>query len=58
MNADQRIKHSFRRSVFIHPNDVAEPALSKVNVIEELIQLPVASDTVVIANSYWTKKLA
>ena len=59
------IKHSSRRSVFIHPNGVAEPAealvinkLSNVHVIEELIQLPIGSDTVVIANSYWTKNLA
>ena len=33
-------------------------ALSYVHVIEELIQLPVGSDTGVIANSYWTKKPA
>ena len=32
--------------------------LSNVHVIEELIQLPIGSDTVVIANSYWTKNLA
>ena len=45
-------------SVFIHPNDMAEPAeplvintLSNVHVIEELIQLPIGSHTVVIANS-------
>ena len=31
--------------------------LSNVHVIEELIQLPVASDMVVIADSYWTKIL-
>ena len=42
---------------------MAESALdinthSNVHVIEELIQLPVDSDTVVIANSYWTKNLA
>ena len=56
MTADQRIKHSSRSSVFIHPNDMAEPAklldintLSNVHVTEELIQLPVVSDTVVNA---------
>ena len=32
--------------------------LSNVHVIEEVIQLPVGSDTVVIANYYWTKNLA
>ena len=32
--------------------------LSNVHVIEELLQLPVGTDTVVIANSYWTKNLA
>ena len=65
MTADYRIKHSSRRSVFIHRNDMAETAepqvintLSNVHVIEELIQLPVDMDTVVIANSYWTKNLA
>ena len=57
--------HSSRRCVLIDANDMAEPAeplvintLSNVHVIEELIQLPVGSDTVVIANSYWTKNLA
>ena len=39
----------------------AEPldinTLNNVHVIEELIQLPVGSDTVVISNSYWTKIL-
>ena len=56
--ADHRIKHSSRRSVFIHPNHMAEPAepldintIINVHVIEELIQLPVGSDTVVIALS-------
>ena len=61
MTTNHRIKHSSRRSVFIHSNDV-EPlvinTLSNVHVIEELIQLPVGSDTVVIANSYWTENLA
>ena len=33
-------------------------ALSNVHVIEELIQLPVCSDTVVITISYGTKNLA
>ena len=63
MIANHRMKHSSRRSVFIHPNDMAKPAkpldintLSNVHVIEKLIQLPVSSDTVVIANSYWKKK--
>ena len=44
---------------------MAEPAetldintLSNVHVIEELIQLPVGTDTVVIANSCWIKNLA
>ena len=44
---------------------MAEPAqplnintLSNVHVIEELIQLPVGSDTVVIAHFYWIKNLA
>ena len=44
---------------------MAEPAeplvintLSNVHVIEELIQLPIGSDAVVIANSYWTKIFA
>ena len=62
--ADHRIKYSFRRSVFIHPNDMVDPAeprdiniLSNVHVIEELILLPVISETVVIANCYWTKSL-
>ena len=32
--------------------------LSNVHVIAELIQFPVGSDTVDIANSYWTKNLA
>ena len=32
--------------------------LSNVHIIEELILRPVGSDTVVIANSYWTKNLA
>ena len=32
--------------------------LSNDHVIEELIQLPVGSDTVDIGNSYWTKNLA
>ena len=44
----------------LHPtNDMAEPAqpldihrLSNVHVIQEHIQLPVGSDTLVIANSY------
>ena len=36
--------------------EAAKP-LSNVHVIEELVQLPVGSDTVVIANSYWTKNL-
>ena len=66
MTAEQRIKHLSRRSVaFIHPNDMAEPAellvintLSNIHVIEELKQRPVGTDTVVIANSYWTKNLA
>ena len=60
MTADHPIKHSSRRSVFIHSNDMAEPTepldtntLSNVHIIEDLIQLPVGSDTVVIANSYW-----
>ena len=51
---DHHIKHSYRRSIFIHPNDMAEPAeplvintLSNVHVIEEFIQLPIGSDTVV-----------
>ena len=50
---------------FIHPNDINEPAepmvintLSNIHVIEELIQLPVGSETVVMANSYWTKNYA
>ena len=47
MTADQRIKHSSWRSVFIHPNDMAEPldinTLSKVHVIAELMQRPVGS---------------
>ena len=58
MAINHRIKHSSLRSVFIHSNDIAEPAesldintLSNVHVIEELIQFPVGSDTVVIANS-------
>ena len=62
MIADHRIKHTSRRSVFIHPNDMAEPAesldintLSNIHVIEEL---PVGSNAVVIANSYWTKNRA
>ena len=45
MTANHHIKHSFRRSVFIHLNDMAESAkplyintLSNVLVIEELIQ--------------------
>ena len=53
MIADHCIKYSFRRSVLFHPNDMAEPVkpldintLSNVHVIEELIQLPVGSDTV------------
>ena len=63
MATNYRIKHSSQRS--IHPNDMAEPAepliintLSNVHVIEEVIQLPIGSDTVFIANSYWTKNLA
>ena len=59
MIIDHRIKRSSRRSVFIHTNDIAEPAkplvintLSNVYIIEELIQLPVGTDTVVITNSY------
>ena len=31
--------------------------LSNVHIIEELIQLPIGSDTVVIAKFYWTKDL-
>ena len=65
MTAEHRIKHSSRRRVFIHPNYVTEPAapldintLSNVDVIEELIKLPVGSHSVVIANSSWTKNLA
>ena len=65
MTADHRSKHSSRRSVFIHPNDMTEPpepldinTLSNVHVIEELIQHPVGWDTVVIPNSYCTKNLA
>ena len=65
MTADHRIKHSSRRSVFIHANDMAEPAeplvintLINLHVIEKLMQFPVGTDTVVIANSYWTKNLA
>ena len=64
MTANHRLKHSSPRSVFIHPNDMAkqtEPLdiykLSKVHVIQELIQLPVGSDTVVVANCYWIKNL-
>ena len=64
MATKHRIKESSRRSVFIHPNDMVEPAellvintLSNVHVIEYLIQPPVGSDTLVIANSYWTKNL-
>ena len=64
MTTNHRIKHSSQRSVFIHPNDMAEQAapqdfytLCNVHVIEEVIQLLVGSDTVVIANSYWTKNL-
>ena len=58
MTANHRIKHTCRGSLFIHPNHMAEPAkpldingLSNVHVIEELIQLPVGSDTAIIANS-------
>ena len=65
MIAYHGIKHSSRSSVFIHPNGMAEPTepldintLSNVHIIEKLIQRPVGSDTVVIANSYWTKNLA
>ena len=65
MATNHRIKHSSRRSVFSLPLDMAEPAeplviniISNVHVIEELIQLPVGSNTVVIVNSYWTKNLA
>ena len=60
---DRRPPH--QTLVFIHPNDMAEPAepmdintLSNIHVIAELIQLPVGSDTVDIGNSYWTKNLA
>ena len=62
MATNHRIKHSSRKSVFIHPNEMAETAeplvintISNAHVIEELIQLPV---TVVIENSYWNKNLA
>ena len=63
MSANHRIKHSSRSSVFIHPNDEpAEPldinTLNNVHVIEELIRHSVCTDTVVFANSYWTKNLA
>ena len=59
MTADKCIKHSSRSSV--HPTDL-EPldinTLSNDHVIEELLQLPVGWNTVVIANSYWTKNFA
>ena len=65
MTSIHRIKHSSRSSVSIHPNEMAKAVealdiitLGNVHVIEELIQLPIGSDTVVITNSYWTKELA
>ena len=39
------------------PKSLVINTRSNVHVIKELIQLPVDSETVVIANSYWTKIL-
>ena len=57
MSANYSIKHSSQMSVEIHPNDMVLldiNTLSSLHVIEELIQLPIGSDTVVINSSYWT----
>ena len=40
----------------VEPLDIN--TVSNVLVIEELILRPIGSDTVVVANSYWTKNLA
>ena len=53
-----------RRSIFLHTNDMAEPAqplnintLHNVYVVEELIQLTIESNAEIIVNSHWTEDL-
>ena len=54
--SEERLHPSEEQAKTAEPMDIN--TLSRVHVIEELIQLPVGSHTIVIANSYWTKNLA
>ena len=61
ITVNHRIKRSSRRTSSSIRNDMAERAepldINTLSNVEEFILLPVGSDTVFIANSYWTKNL-